>query len=124
MADLPVCVGSARLAPHLLRLQGIETGRHANTGIELASFRSNAATAATSITPRKRIAFSIVLPPLLRLLRLLRCCGNVCAGGTRVVRSVRDRAEASVPVSWATVALAGWLGESAARVGWNGWTES
>jgi len=61
-------------------VNGIETTRHANTGIGLTSFRSNAATAVTPKTPWKRIAFSIVLPPLLPL---LRCCGIVCAGGAR-----------------------------------------
>src|SRR5512141_429477 len=40
-------------------MKGIGTTRHANAGIGLASFRSNAATAVTPKTPWKRIAFSV-----------------------------------------------------------------
>ena len=63
--------------PHCWRMSWIERARHVTTGIGWASFRSNAATAATRKTPRKRIAFSIVFTPLLRL---LRCCVIVWAG--------------------------------------------
>ena len=88
------------------RMKGIEPASHANPGIGWPSFRSNAATAATPKTPRKRIAFSIVLPPLLRL---LRCCGIVCAGGARWnIRFGGWAGREGVP---------GWLYESRARVG-------